>query len=182
MGVHDVHAEARVEPDFNYSTLTDLLRSRGVAVETLDLYDERADHRLDLNEPIPTRLHGRFGVLLDIGTAEHVFDTRQAFANYFSLVNPAGYLCLHLPVAGYYRHGLHTFSPELIRGVLDVNGCRVVRELFSDHRGNELREDDLRGHDALMWVVARRAREFPEFRAPQQAGWGEYYRVTQRWP
>ena len=114
-------------------------------------------------------------VLLDIGSIEHVFDTLQVCINYLSLIKPGGHLCLHLPVSGYYGHGFHTFSPELVRGVLVGNGCEITFTAFSDFRGNAVNEDALRGVDALMWVVARKLQTLAEFRIPQQAGWREHY-------
>lgn len=173
IGVQDIHEQARRNPDFDFSTLTALLQARGIEVSTLDLFDRRADYQSDLNVPLP--FQDPFDVLLDIGTIEHVFDTRQAFINYLSLVKVGGYLCLHVPVSGYYRHGLHTFSPELIRGTLSGNGCQIILATFSDYRGNDVDEEHLRGVDALMWVIARKTESVREFRNPQQAGWQEYY-------
>lgn len=175
MGVQDIPAQSRSEPGFDFPTLTELLQSRGAVVRTLDLFDGRADIRHDLNLPLPPELHAQFDVLVDVGTIEHVFDTRQVFVNYLSLVKPGGHLCLHLPVSGYYRHGLHTFSPELVRGCLLGNGCEISFAEFSDFRGAEVDEDNLRGVDALMWVVAKKLHTIPEFRIPQQAGWREHY-------
>lgn len=175
IGVQDIHEESRRAPGFDFSTLTELLRSLGAQVQTLDWFDMRADLRHDLNQPLPSTLHAQFDVLLDVGTIEHVFDTRQVFINYLSLVRPGGNLCLHVPVSGYYRHGMHTFSPELIRGALQENGCELGFVAFTDHRGNELIEADLRGVDALMWVVAMKVRTIAEFHNPQQAGWQDYY-------
>ncbi len=175
IGVQDIHAESQTAPGFNFVTLTELLQARGIEVQTLDLFDDRANISHDLNQPLPPDLHEQFDVLLDIGTIEHVFDTRQVFINYLSLVKPGGHLCLHVPVAGYYRHGLHTFSPELIRSSLLGNGCQVSFEGFSDYLGNEVVEDDLRGVDALLWVVADKVQTMAEFRIPQQAGWKDYY-------
>lgn len=175
LGVQDIHEQARREPGFDFATLTELLHSRGAQVQTLDLFDSRADLRFDLNLPLPVSLHEQFDVLLDIGTIEHVFDTRQVCVNYLSLVKLGGNLCLHVPVSGYYRHGLHTFSPELIRRMLQENGCELKFVAFSDYCGVEVQEDELRGVDALMWVVAQKQRTFTEFRVPQQAGWQDYY-------
>jgi hypothetical protein len=175
IGVQDVHEAARHEPGFDFPNLTELLQSRGIAVETLDWFDPRADHRHDLNLPLPEALQEQFDVLLDIGTIEHVFDTRQVFINYLSLVKPGGDLCLHLPVSGYYRHGLHTFSPDLVRGALFENGCEIFFTEFTDFRGQPVAEDNLRGVDALLWIVARKTKSVSEFRNPQQIGWQDYY-------
>jgi hypothetical protein len=175
IGVQDVHSDARQEPGFDFPTVTALLQSRGAVVRSLDFFDQRANFQHDLNHALPSELCEQFDVLLDIGSMEHIFDTRQVFCNYLAAVKAGGYLCLHLPVSGYYRHGLHTFSPELIRGVLIANGCEITFTTFSDHRGTELGEDNLRGVDALMWVVAVKSKPVAEFRIPQQDGWRGYY-------
>lgn len=175
IGVQDIHERARAEVDFQFQTVTSLLQSKGITVQTLDLFDARADIRHDLNAPLPAEWRGAFDVLMDVGTLEHVFDTRQAFINYLDLVRQDGWLFLHLPVSGYYRHGLHTFSPELIRSALCQNGCRITCEIFSDYQGNLVEEEHLRGVDALLWIIVQKVSPMAKFHIPQQSGWRDYY-------
>lgn len=178
IGVQDIHPTACKEPGFAFPTLTALLSARGAAVSTLDLFDPRADLRYDLNQPIPAEEHQRFDVLLDVGSLEHVFDTRQALVNYLELVRVGGYLCLHAPVAGFFNHGLHTFSPETIREALRLNGCRLAYERYSLDSGYPIPPQHIGNFDTLQWLVAQKTEPLGTFRNPQQRRWQGYAKAN----
>ena len=175
MGFQDIDPAAREDSWFDVRDLKTLLESRGANVTTLDHFDTRADLIHDLNVPIAESLHERFDVLLDIGTIEHVFDTRQVLITYLSLVRVGGLLCIHAPVSGYCWHGLHTFHPTVIRDALSENGCQIRYESFSDVRGTDIESSHLQGRDAIVWLVAEKVRPFNEFQPPQQSGWSDIY-------
>src|SRR2546427_2051474 len=44
----------------------------------------------DLNEPVPPTWHGRFGLIVDAGTIEHVFDMRTVMTNIVNLLAVGG--------------------------------------------------------------------------------------------
>src|SRR5205823_3708563 len=44
----------------------------------------------DLNEPIPSAWRGRYGLVVDGGTVEHVFDVRTALGNVAALLRVGG--------------------------------------------------------------------------------------------
>ena len=125
MGLQDIDPAARADRWFDAPDLKALLEARGANVTTLDHFDERADLIHDLNLPVDTALHGRFDVLLDIGTIEHVFDTRQVLTTYLNLVRVGGHVCIHAPISGYCWHGLHTFHPTVLQDALNGNGCEI---------------------------------------------------------
>jgi hypothetical protein len=63
------HISKAVPVEFRADTLMALLRARGVReISALDLFDARADIRHDMNFPVDTQLHDRFGTLIDIGS------------------------------------------------------------------------------------------------------------------
>ncbi len=45
-------------------------------ISVIDLFDPRADKRYDMNQPVPQSEHERYGLFVEIGSFEHVFDTR----------------------------------------------------------------------------------------------------------
>ena len=99
-----------VPRDFRFSSLTELLCSKGHPVTTLDYFDSRADLRYDMNQPVPEGEHNRYGTLIDIGSLEHLFDTAGCLENCFRMVRPGGSYLLHTPINGYFGHGLHVFK------------------------------------------------------------------------
>jgi hypothetical protein len=161
--------------DFDRGDLKRLLRTRGLTdVTTLDLFDDRADLRYDLNLPVPEGEHERYGAVLDIGTLEHVFDTRQCLENCLRMVRTGGHYFLHTPVKGYFCHGLHTFHPEGLLRALEVNAFEIRFLAYSSLAGESLERPE-EADDSLIWVVARKAAALDEFQNPQQSKWARRY-------
>ena len=110
---------------------------------------------------------------IDIGSLEHVFDTRQCFESCLRMVAPGGHYMLHTPVNGYYAHGFHVFNPECLIGALQLNGFRVIYEKYSRIDGTVV-EDPSTG-DIIAWIIAKKERPMGQFVCPQQRKWFSRY-------
>jgi hypothetical protein len=174
LGVQVVHRDD-LPAEFDYPDLKQLLEARGLRqVATLDYFDPRADLRYDLNLPIPEQEHERYRTVLDIGTIEHVFDTRQALENCMRAVKTGGHYCLWTPVKGYFMHGMHTFDPRAINQALVINGFDVPYMRFRSREGEWLRHPR-DAHDSMMLIVGKKTRPISDFRIPQQPRWAKEY-------
>ena len=142
----------------------------------IDLFDPRADKRYDMNQPVPQSEHERYGLFVDIGSLEHVFDTRQCLENAMRMVRTGGTYMLHAPVNGYFGHGFHVFNPEALIKVLTLNGFEVIYHRYSSQLGAPL-ERPSQARDVLIWLVARKLAPLEHFIVPQQAGWETIYHV-----
>jgi hypothetical protein len=161
--------------DFTYRNLKELVLSHGLQkVFSADLFDTNADYRWDLNRPIPKNFQNRYKVLIDIGTLEHIFDTRQCLENYFRLVAPGGLFVLVTPVNGYFGHGLHVFNPETLLDALEKNDFLVLYKKFITSTGIEVSDPALQGN-ILLWVLARKGNKLGKFIIPQQGYWKNMY-------
>ena len=67
----------------------------------------------DLNLPITEALKGRFDVVCDAGTIEHVMNFPTAIRNCMEMVRVGGHLILGTPANNFFGHGFYQFSPEL---------------------------------------------------------------------
>ena len=95
----------------------------GERAETLDVSDyEDADHIHDLNRPVPESLRGRFGLIVDGGTLEHVFDVPQALRNLKAMLRPGGRIIHINPTNSWAEHGFYQFSPTLFHDFYATNG------------------------------------------------------------
>ncbi len=83
----------------------------------------------DLNQPIPRAWHGRYGLILDGGTTEHLFDVRAAFSNLVRLLRVGGQVIHFSPVSGWINHGFFQPSPCLFYDFYLANGFQV-REAY----------------------------------------------------
>ncbi len=137
----------------------------------------------DLNQPIPPALVGRFDVVFDGGTLEHVFHFQTALRNAMQLARVGGKVILHTPANNYFGHGFYQFSPELFFRVFTRdNGYEIERMLAMEYgprrRWYEVRDPEQIGDrtplvnafPVLLYVQARRIAEVPIFeRTPQQS-------------
>lgn len=160
---------------FQANNLEEVLKNYGMKeVNTIDLFDDRADFIFDMNSPLLPDLKGRFRTILDIGCIEHVFDTKQCLWNLFNMLQNGGHLLIHTPCNGYFDHGLHTFSPECLIQTIQMNGFETRYLKFSTPDGIEL-EDPNSVCDALIWIVARKVENLEHFHIPQQGRWQKHY-------
>lgn len=165
-----------VPDSFKKPDLGQVLAGYGIStVDVLDLFDEKATYQHDMNQPVPDDLHGRYGTVIDIGSIEHVFDTRTCLENLFKMLRVGGHLLIHTPCKGYYGHGLHTLHPEALQGAMELNGFEVVYRAFSSKRGVRLKRPKQR-KNVLLWIVGKRLAECAEFTPPQQEVWRTHYK------
>jgi hypothetical protein len=76
----------------------------------------------DFNHPIPDAWHGRYGMVVDGGTAEHIFDIRSTLANTVQLLRVGGDVLHISPVCGWINHGFYQYSPCLFYDYYGANG------------------------------------------------------------
>lgn len=146
------------------------------SIETLDYSDfEGADHVVDLNhDGLPEDLRGKFDVVLDSGTLEHVFHVPNAMKNIISLVKVGGRIIFLSPSSNHMDHGFYMFSPTFfadyfLANKFEINTGYVVRyspdldQLWDVYQYDPDRWRDLHigGLDdkpyALFFVVTRTA-------------------------
>lgn len=101
-------------------------------LHVMDVSDyEGADILQNLNEPIPDALKGRFDVVFDGGTLEHVFNFPTAIRNCMDMVAVGGSLFFHLPANNNCGHGFYQFGPDVFyRTLSPENGFKVARMII----------------------------------------------------
>lgn len=133
------HPEYAINPDAASSILAEdhgyaepLLRKIGAAgVQTLDVSGyENATILHDMNLPLPEAYHGRFSLVVDGGSLEHVFHYTTALKNCMEAVAPGGHFLTVTPANNLMGHGFYQLSPELFfRALAPVNGFEICRAL-----------------------------------------------------
>jgi SAM-dependent methyltransferase len=166
---------------------------RLLGADTVDSVDvsefEGASLIHDMNEPLPTELHGRFSLVFDGGTLEHVFNAPLAFKSAMQMLSPGGFFVGVSPGNNFMGHGFWQFSPELLYRLFSpANGFRTLAVLVQElpHRWREVRhgryylardpaELGWRVELRNMWptnvaVIARKETDIEPFREwPQQS-------------
>ena len=159
----------------SFKTFEEILHEYGFNdVKTIDFFDQRADYLHDMNKPIDSTMKGQFSVIIENGSIEHVFDTKQCLWNLFDMLKVGGHLLLTVPCKGFFDHGLHTFSPECLIQACQVNGLDVRLVKYSSTDGLEVENPDL-PDNTLVWIAAKKVNEIEEFTIPQQGRWEKNY-------
>ena len=144
---------------------------------------EGADHVVDLNEPLPAELVGKFSMVIDGGTLEHVFDFRQAAINVAKLLRIGGHVISVTPCNNFMGHGFYQFSPELFYRVFSSeNGFEVesmvLTEVNADGDWYEAMDPDVararvtlvNGSRTYLMMRARKTGDVEMFaKTPQQS-------------
>jgi hypothetical protein len=92
---------------------------------------EGASNVLDMNQPIQEGLKGRFSVVIDGGSLEHVFNFPVAIRNCMEMVQPNGHFIGITPCNNYMGHGFYQFSPELFYRIFtEQNGFEVEKMIL----------------------------------------------------
>jgi len=136
----------------------------GYDLEVLDVVEARGGELLhDLNEPVPTRLHRRYALVIDPGTLEHCFNVAQAACNLAEMVAPRGCV-FHGNPLNMFNHGFYNFNPTWYRDFYAANGFEIeliegVADMVRDPKRFEVPLIERFGGvpaNASLYVLARR--------------------------
>jgi SAM-dependent methyltransferase len=96
---------------------------------------EGADIIFDLqSDELPDELSGKWDLVVDGGTLEHIFDQQKAFTNMNRLVKVGGYIYHSLPCAGWVNHGFYSFSPTYFTDQYTRPDGFVLENIYFLHR------------------------------------------------
>lgn len=115
-----------------------LLSLLGVkSLDTLDSSDyEGATEVFDLTGPLPARLRGRYSLLVDGGTLEHIFEFPTAIRNCQNMVESKGHLLICNMGNNFAGHGFYQFSPELFYRCLSADhGFNIRWVVYAESGG-----------------------------------------------
>jgi len=144
----------------------------------IDLHGPPAALSLDLNQPVD--LQGRrFDLLMNLGTAEHVFDVAQVFRTAHNLTAPGGVMIHGMPFQGFVDHGFYSFNPTFYFDIAAANGYRVDRVRYATlapYTARDLTDRDALasraavpiGENALLFAVFIKAGADAPFQVPRQ--------------
>ncbi|MCW9044037.1 MAG: class I SAM-dependent methyltransferase [Pseudopelagicola sp.] len=135
-----VEAEALANTDDEYSET--FFKTLGFdEVDSMDVSPfENASIVQDLGGELPEALYGRFDVVYDGGTCEHIFDLPTAYRNIHKMLKPGGVLIGHSPCNNWINHGFYQICPEMVYGFwektlgYEVLECRLqpLKPMFAN--------------------------------------------------
>ncbi|MDP3791614.1 MAG: class I SAM-dependent methyltransferase [Candidatus Omnitrophota bacterium] len=113
-------------------TDVDLFLSAGFDnIDSLDYSDfEKCTIIHDLNKDVPVNLHGKYDLIFDGGTSEHVFNLPKVLENYHKMLKAGGRIIHFLPSTNCVEHGFYMFSPTLFWDYYSANNWEIKDSLF----------------------------------------------------
>src|SRR5262249_37353762 len=136
-------------------------------------------YQFDLN--LPVSLNEQFDVVINNGTAEHIFNVCQFFKTAHERTVPGGLMIHSSPFTGWPDHGFYNFQPTFFFDLARANRyeilsfvCGQIKPLvyvqISSHAefGSLLRQGKIPA-SAHLNVVFRKAKDGGDFAIPTQA-------------
>lgn len=115
----------KYDKNINSQYLFTMLGSKSVLSSDASKY-ENPDLIIDLNKKLNRRLYNKFDNIVDIGTLEHIFDTKTTLENYVKMLKKGGYLLIAVPSSNMIDHGFYSFSPTLFFDYFSSNGFDIL--------------------------------------------------------
>jgi hypothetical protein len=104
----------------------------GLKYVSIDFDGTASAIALDLNfDEIPARMAGKFQLVTNLGTTEHVANQLQAFKVIHDLCAVGGVMMHNVPAQGYVNHGLVNYNPKFFWLLARSNGYRVLHMTMS---------------------------------------------------
>jgi SAM-dependent methyltransferase len=107
----------------------------------LDVNTEMGARVVDLNKPIQGKhydLVGKFDLVTNNGTGEHIFNQDAVFQNVHDLAKVGGAMLHILPMSPWVNHGFFNYNPILFRDMAAANGYEWLFLWISDRWGNRV--------------------------------------------
>jgi hypothetical protein len=150
-------------------------------IVSIDFNGSPAAWRHDLNDPLPTL--GKFDLVYNHGTAEHIFNIAQVFRTMHDRCINGGLMIHEAPFTGWIDHGFYCLHPTLFYDLAAVNCYEIVLAAIEsidsktiirlegrDHVGDLARDGKL-PNNAMLYVVYRKRGDMA-FRVPMQGYYG----------
>lgn len=169
----------------------------GNKAESMDFSDyEKATIIHDLNVPVPDQYKGKFSVIVDGGTIEHVFNFPVAIKSCMEMLEVGGHYIGITPANNQMGHGFYQYSPELLFNIFrEENGFTVKKMVIvtQDLAGNtsawyevldprKAKERVVLANikPTYLMVIAEKIAERPIFqKPPQQSDYEKVWDISQ---
>lgn len=138
---------------------------------SLDQKSHHGTERLgDLNYPVlEASEHGKYQLVIDPGTIEHVFNIGQALVTALQAMAVGG-VAFHVNPLGMPNHGYWNISPLAFHDFYTSNGCEILRmdALRKGKRSPIPMVDKFKGASPMLSCITKKAREVSEITFPIQ--------------
>src|SRR5580700_3996257 len=116
----------------------------GLSYASIDIDGSPGSIPLDLNyDEVPTAFIGKYDVVTNFGTTEHVANQLQSFKIAHDLATPGGLMLHVLPTSGGLNHGLVSYNPKFFWMLGRSNGYKIAFMTMGQSDRDAVLPDDL---------------------------------------
>lgn len=157
--------------------------------QTIDAIDQHGTPSAinhDMNTPF--EITRQYDLLINGGTAEHIFNQYQVFKTIHELTKPGGLMIHFLPHQGHHDHGLYNYHPTFAFDLAQANNYEVMCLLLSDaaEPASEMKNIDRAsyaqmavnqqlGNQLGLVALFKKSAQEREFTTPQQGYYSENF-------
>jgi hypothetical protein len=110
-----------------------LFATLGIECDFVDIVASRGfEIVMDLNQPAPEEMLGRYDIVYDGGTMEHCFNVGQVMRNIFGFARVGGFI-VHVNPINYYNHGFFNFNPTFYHDWYVQSGNTMMSPFYAMH-------------------------------------------------
>ena len=110
---HDLKIEKSIDSDGFCNSLFDFLEFEAADYMDVSGYED-ANIIHDLNMNVLAYLYGKYDLVIDGGTIEHIFNVPAASKNVNKMLHVGGYFLAFNPCNNWVGHSFYQFVPELV--------------------------------------------------------------------
>jgi hypothetical protein len=169
-----LYVDGDLERMANRAFAAELFQRAGLAYRAVDI--RRFPHTLsiDLNAGrLPFWHRGRYDVVMNSGTTEHVLNQLNAFRLIHDSCKVGGLMYHGVPLAGDFDHGFISYNPKFFTRLQESNGYEILRRwIWASQERRDYEELELAvanrpfaSHNVFVHFLLRR-RDASPFRVP----------------
>ena len=150
---------------WNRKSAKEMYVTRGVDHTSIDLNGQDGALKLDLEKKLPDNLVGKFDVVTNYGTVEHINNQTAVFFNVHELCKEDGIMFHGFPfVLNWPRHGRYYYAREFADSLAKVCNYNLVDVGLLDS------EEYKYPRNLLMVTLRKTIKKFPNIEVTQLAG------------
>lgn len=111
-----------------------VFRAAGFDYVSVDVNEEGGAKFVDLNYwPNEAASLGKFDVVTNFGTTEHIANQASAFATVHHMLSPGGVAIHHVPMVHYLNHALVNLTPRFLLSLSALNDYTIMSTCVQSH-------------------------------------------------
>ncbi|MBT4888238.1 MAG: hypothetical protein HON65_01625, partial [Rhodospirillales bacterium] len=149
--VVDMAERSIIRPGYETLYLSEVLDHTPIDYISFDICPGRKTKIFDFNrKKLPWGYKKKFGLILNCGTSEHIFNQLNVFNVIHDATEVGGYMYHQVPTTGRIDHGYFCYHPRFFRELAEANGYEIVDTYYKRSYRRDLETGELKPRVSSM--------------------------------